>query len=196
MSNDQYGYGPDQRGPYSTPDQRPFGQVPPEHFRQLPPPRRPKRPGRVVGIVVGFCLVAIALVGGCTALVFDGAIGATTGPDSAPVVQPPASKPGPAVPSPTTEPTKPTTKKPSPSTAPRDGILFVGKDVKPGTYRTTVPADSIACYAARLKDTDGGVDSIISNNLYEPGAQAVLTVKRTDYAIEVRCDGARWELVK
>lgn len=194
--NDQYGYGPDQRGPYSTPEQRPFGHVPPESFRQLPPPRKPKRAGRVVGIVVGFCLVAIALVGGCTALMFDGAIDASKG-DSAPHVQPPASEPGPAVPSPTTKPgTKPGTKKPAPPTTPRDGMLFVGKDVKPGTYRTTVPADSFGCYAARLKDTDGELTSIITNHLYEAGAQAVLTVKRTDYAIEVRCDGAKWELVK
>ncbi len=191
--NNQYGYGRDQRGPYSTPDQRPFGQVPPEHFRQLPPPRRPKRPGRVVGIVVGFCLVAIALIGGCTALVFDGAIGATTGPDSAPHVVPTPSKPGPAVPSPTT---KPGAKKVTPAPVPRDGVLFVGKDVKAGTYRATVPADSLACYAARLKDTDGELDSIISNKIYEAGTQAVLTIKATDYAVEVRCDGATWERVK
>lgn len=193
MSNkDQYGYGPDQRGPYSTPEQRPFGHVPPEHFRQLPPPRRPKRPGRVVGIVVGLCLVAIALVGGCTALVFDGAIGATKA-DTAPHVQPTASKPGPAVPTPTT---KPGTKKVAPVTVPRDGTLFVGKDVKAGTYRATVPADALACYTARLKDTDGELDSIISNKIYEAGTQAVLTIKATDYAVEVRCDGAKWERVK
>lgn len=197
MNDNQYGYGPDQRGPYSTPEQRPYGQVPPEHFRpggpirELPKPKR-RRTGRVVAIVVGFCLLGIVTVGSCTALMFDGAIDATSG-DSAPHVQPPVSEPGPAVPSPTT---KPGTKKVAPSTAPRDGMLFVGKDVKPGTYRTTVPADAIGCYAARLKDTDGGIDSIISNNLFEPNTQAVLTVKRTDYALEVRCGGARWELVK
>jgi len=196
--NDQYGYGPDQRGPYSTPDQRPYGQVPPEHFRQggpvreLPKPPKRRRTGRVVVLVVVFCLLGIITVGSCTALMFDGAVDAGKA-DSAPQVKPTESEPGPAVPSPTT---KPGPKKVAPSTVPRDGVLFVGKDVKPGTYRTTVPADSLACYAARLKDTDGGIDSIISNNLYEPGAQAVLTVKRTDYAIEVRCDGARWELVK
>jgi hypothetical protein len=195
--NNQYGYGRDQRGPYSTPDQRPYGQVPPEHFRQqggpvreLPKPKRPRR-GRAIVLAALFCALGVIAFGSCTALMFDGATSASK-TDSSPQVQPTKSEPGPAVPS----PTKPRTKKVAPVTVPRDGVLFVGKDVKPGTYRTTVPADSLACYAARLKDTDGGINSIISNNLYEPGAQAVLTVKRTDYAIEVRCDGARWELVK
>jgi hypothetical protein len=189
--NNQYGYGSNQRGPYSTPEQRPFGQVPPESFRPLPPPRK-RRTGRVVAIVVGLCLLGILTVGSCTALMFDGAIDATKA-DSAPHITPPSTPPGPAVPSPTT---KPGTKKVAPSTVPRDGMLFVGKDVKPGTYRTTVPADSFGCYAARLKDTDGELTSIIANHLYTAGSQAVLTVKATDYAVEVRCDGARWELVK
>lgn len=189
--NQQYGYGPDQRGPYSTPDQRPFGQVPPEHFRQLPPPRKRRRAGKVLLTIFLAPFAVIAGVG--IVLALFSIPRAQQAADNAPHVQPTESEPGPAVPSPTT---KPGAKKVTPAAVPRDGVLFVGKDVKAGTYRTTVPADSIACYAARLKDTDGELDSIISNHLYEPGAQAVLTVKRTDYAIEVRCDGARWELVK
>lgn len=181
--NDQtYGYGAHQQGPYHA-----GGPITP-----LPKPPKRKRPGRVVAIVVGICLAGIVLIGGCTALMFDGAIDAGKA-DSAPQVQPTASEPGTPVPSPTT---KPKSKEVAPTYLPRDGVLFVGKDVKAGTYRTMVPADSFGCYAARLKDTDGGINSIISNNLYEPGAQAVLTVKRTDYAIEVRCDGAKWERVK
>lgn len=146
-----------------------------------PPPRK-RRAGKIVLIVVGVCTLGIIGVVSCTAAMFNGAINAA---DNAPHVQPTDPEPGPAVPT-----TKPVEK--APARGVHDGTLFVGKDVLPGTYVTTVPADSLACYWARLKDTDGELGSVIANKLGEPGGQMVLTIKKTDYAVEVRCDGAKW----
>jgi hypothetical protein len=50
-----------------------------------------------------------------------------------------------------------------------DGIYEVGKDIKAGTYKTTGGAH---CYYAVLRDTKGGIDSIVTNNNI-PGAGIV-----------------------
>lgn len=42
-----------------------------------------------------------------------------------------------------------------------DGIYEAGKDIKAGTYKTKGGAD---CYYAVLRDTKGGLDSIVNNN--------------------------------
>lgn len=64
-----------------------------------------------------------------------------------------------------------------------DGIYLVGEDIKPGTYRGTVTSSMGTGYWARLRDTDGGVNSIIANGL--PGGPFVLTIKPTDKAVEL-----------
>ncbi|NUO56012.1 MAG: hypothetical protein HOV78_05075 [Hamadaea sp.] len=179
-----YGYGRDQRGPYSTPERRPFhqgGHVPPP----VPVGRPAKRPAsKLVIAVVSFCMLGIVGVVSCTAAMFNGAIGAANRADSAPQVAPPASEPGPPVPS-----TKPVEK--APTRGLRDGMLFVGKDVFPGTYSTTVPDGAVGCYWARLKDTDGELESVIANHVAMAGPISI-TVKKSDYAVEVRCEGAKW----
>lgn len=71
-----------------------------------------------------------------------------------------------------------------------DGKWLVPSEVKPGTYRATVPADSLGCYYARLRDTDDGPNSIISNNIVAAGGTATMTVKSTDKAVEVKGCGA------
>jgi hypothetical protein len=69
-----------------------------------------------------------------------------------------------------------------------EGILAVGTDVKPGTYRTTVPEDSFGCYWARLRDLNGGLNSIIANGNAEPGAKVIITIKSTDKYVQLdRC---------
>jgi hypothetical protein len=70
-----------------------------------------------------------------------------------------------------------------------DGIWLVGTDVKPGTYRSSSGGD---CYWARLKNTSGDFDGIITNGT---GANQVVTVKKTDKAFEsTRC--APWTRIR
>lgn len=70
-----------------------------------------------------------------------------------------------------------------------DGMWLVGTDIKPGTYRSS--ADD-SCYWARLKNTNGDLDSILANS---NGGNQVVTIKKTDKAFEsARC--APWTKVK
>lgn len=152
-------------------------------YEQFTPPKPKRRIGRVL-LVLCFAPFAVLLGVGLVMALFSVPL-AHNAADKAPVESTrPSAEPGPKVPAKPVEA--------APQLVPHDGTLFVGKDVRPGTYIATVPADSLGCYTARLKDTDDDIDSIISNHIGEPGAQTVLTVKATDYAIEVRCDGAKW----
>lgn len=62
-----------------------------------------------------------------------------------------------------------------------DGVYLVGEDIKPGTYRGVVDDDM--GYWARLKATDGSLDSIIANAL--PQGPFVITIKSSDVAVEL-----------
>jgi hypothetical protein len=73
-----------------------------------------------------------------------------------------------------------------------DGTYIVGTDIQPGEYRSRTADD--LCYWARLKSTDGGLGSIIANNLSN-GGQQIVTIKRTDKAFETR-DCGTWSRVK
>lgn len=67
-----------------------------------------------------------------------------------------------------------------------DGTHEVGTDIAPGKYKTTGPDPSSiipSCYWARLKNTDGSFDSIITNG--NTRGPATLTVKATDAAVEL-----------
>lgn len=61
-----------------------------------------------------------------------------------------------------------------------DGTFAVGSQVKPGTYRAAVPADSYGCYWERLKGASGDFDEILANGDGDSGAQVVVTVKSSD----------------
>jgi len=61
-----------------------------------------------------------------------------------------------------------------------DGTFAVPSQVKPGTYRTVVPNDSINCYYERLKDASGTFDSIIANNNGSAGSQQIVQIKASD----------------
>jgi hypothetical protein len=101
-----------------------------------------------------------------------GALGCagTTTPDSAP----------PDAPSYTT-----VTKQPLGPGQISDGQLEVGADIKAGTYTTTVPADVLNCYWARLRNFDGELGSIVANGNLKPGAKGRLVVKATDAGVEL-----------
>ncbi|WP_427166947.1 hypothetical protein ACQF4J_26810 [Streptomyces sp. C1-1] len=72
-----------------------------------------------------------------------------------------------------------------------DGEFRVGKDVKPGTYRTTGNSDGM-CYWERAKDAKGEMDSILANDNVT-GASYV-TVKATDKIF--KSNGCKdWEAV-
>ncbi|MFE0518817.1 hypothetical protein [Streptomyces sp. NPDC058954] len=72
-----------------------------------------------------------------------------------------------------------------------DGEFRVGKDIKPGTYRTTGNSDGM-CYWERAKDAKGEMDSILSNDNVT-GASYV-TVKPTDKIF--KSNGCKdWEAV-
>ncbi|GJF06567.1 hypothetical protein [Pseudonocardia sp. D17] len=67
-----------------------------------------------------------------------------------------------------------------------DGTHEVGTDIAPGKYKTTGPDPSSiipSCYWARLKNTDGSFDSIITNG--NTRGPATLTVKASDAAVEL-----------
>ncbi|MGH3519343.1 MAG: hypothetical protein ACRDQ7_18370 [Haloechinothrix sp.] len=65
------------------------------------------------------------------------------------------------------------------NTVPGSGIFVVGEDIEPGTYKTS---GSSLCYYARLRDTSGDFDSIITNaNVDGP---ATVTISSSDGAFE------------
>lgn len=68
--------------------------------------------------------------------------------------------------------------------------LLVPQEIKPGTYRALVPADSY-CYWERLKDTSGSLDAIIANNNVEAGKKATVTISAHDKAFNSR-DCGTW----
>ena len=75
----------------------------------------------------------------------------------------------------------------------QDGMSQVGTDVQPGTYKTKVPEDSIACYYARMS---GPNDSdIIDNSLASPGNTVYVTIKSTDKYFDSKGCGT-WQKTK
>jgi len=65
---------------------------------------------------------------------------------------------------------------------PGDGTFVVGKEIRPGTYRTDGPEDSVIpnCYWARLSGTSGEFDDIITNG--NTDGPATVTVSASDKA--------------
>ena len=161
-------------------------------YQYVPSPKRKRRTGRLVLVAVAAAVLGIVTVGSCSALMFDGAIGAVD--DKAPVILPDLTKPlGTATP--TTRPSPKAVEKAPTNNLPRDGVLIVGKDLKPGVYQGTCPEDTVVgCYWARLKDTDGQLESVLANNVTTTGGKITLRVKVTDYAVEIR-GGNEWKRV-
>ena len=75
---------------------------------------------------------------------------------------------------------------PGPAAAFGDGTLVVGTDIQPGNYKALNTSGS--CYFARLKDLEGGVNSIIANG--NPSGPVTVSIKSTDKAFDSsRCGG-------
>lgn len=64
----------------------------------------------------------------------------------------------------------------------KPGVYLVGIDIAPGEYKVTPDSDSMG-YTARLADLNGGLDSIIANEIYQ--GQGYVQILPTDYAVEV-----------
>jgi len=64
----------------------------------------------------------------------------------------------------------------------KDGRYEVGKELKPGIYKTSGGGDFGGCYWARLKDTDDLLEQIIDNNSSE-GPQTI-RVRSSDAFVE------------
>lgn len=61
-----------------------------------------------------------------------------------------------------------------------DGIWAVGKEVKAGRYRTTVPKDVFSCHWERMRDNAGTTQSTIEEGLSEPGSKVTVTIRAGD----------------
>jgi hypothetical protein len=73
-----------------------------------------------------------------------------------------------------------------------DGTYVVGKEVLPGTYKTTGSANGFPCYWARLKDTSGDFNAIITNG--NPTGPTTVTISQSDGAFQtVGCN--TWQKV-
>src|SRR5258708_4194526 len=159
--------------PYPQPSpQYPPSQPPMHHPPQLKKTRKPLRRGMKIGcgaiaaIVVLVIIIAIATSGGS-----KGSTPTTNTQATQPATQNQSTQ------APTQIPTSKPTAKPAP-TFPQfgDGTYQVGKDIKPGTYRTRV--GSPGCYYARLSGFGGSFGEIMANN--NTDAPAIVTIAATD----------------
>lgn len=85
---------------------------------------------------------------------------------------------------------------PAPATI-SGGVWEVPSEVKPGKYKSVAPGqrgEGWACYWARLRDLDGGLNSIAANGNLDAGEQGILTVKKTDKFLELNGD-CEWKKV-
>lgn len=170
----------------------------PSYRPDLTPPPKRRVPWWAWILVGVFGLPALA-VGGCTAIVAAGSL-ATEAADKAPVIstaapEVPTSTYDPGIQTPPAEaPRPPKPVEQAPSYVPEDGTALVGKDVKPGTYQTRVVEGEFlsSCYWARLDRNGEILDNAISTSV---GARMTVTVRKTDYALEVNCYGAVWKRV-
>src|SRR6266487_4109390 len=173
--------------PPSQPSSYPVYPAPP------PPPQPSRRPGRAtrfqswyreqplfmkVLVWIGVLFVAAAAITGVVQGIQESFAPTSTPTSSqatsAPTPTPTSSR---ATSTPTQVPTPKPTAKPAPSFAHfGDGTFVVGKDIKPGTYRTRT--GSPGCYFARLSGFGGTVGDIISNaNTDNP---AIVTIAASD----------------
>jgi len=61
-----------------------------------------------------------------------------------------------------------------------NGQWLVTRDIRPGTYRTKVPASSAGCTWERNASTDGTTTSVLDSGAGTPGVEIVVTIKETD----------------
>lgn len=176
---------------------QPWGQ-PPQPFGPPPTPQtgRPRWARKRVVIPAAVVLFGIGSAAGAAGSADGGTTaGAKPGPTVTVTAKPVApagdEEPAPEVTVTKTVTAKPKAKpKPKPEPEPKvvgipgDGTFVVGDEVKPGTYKTTGPADSAFpnCYWARLKGTSGDFEDIIANG--NPQGQTTVTIASGDGAFQ------------
>lgn len=74
-----------------------------------------------------------------------------------------------------------------------DGTFIVGKDIKPGTWRSD-GGDGFGCYAARLSGFGGTLKDTITNDISTDGG-LVMTIKKSDKGFQTSGCGT-WKKVK
>jgi hypothetical protein len=81
----------------------------------------------------------------------------------------------------------------APGQIPGDGTFLVGKDIKPGTYRSA-GTSSLACTYTRMKDLSGSLGSIIDSGVQSQGP-SVVTISPSDGAFKTSgCE--TWQLAQ
>lgn len=169
--------------PYIPPSVYPPGTV----FPPAAPPRRRASPVSIAFLVTGILALLAGI--GMMASAAGGAATASPSPSPSPVVVY-VTVPGPPAAAATT--TAPATTGPPPAaTISGGGIFLVPGEVKPGTYRTVVPAGE-HCYWARLRGTSGAFDDIIANGNGDPGERMTVTIKSTDKAFQTEQGCGTW----
>lgn len=126
---------------------------------------------------------ALLLLG--TAVVVNLAIIAAVAHRGDPALPATTRRPVATIPAPAAPPAAP----PGLATTFGEGRFAVGTDIAAGTYRSNGPSGRLDCYWERLKDTSlkdtsGGTDSIIANNLGR--GPATVTIDQRDGAFQTR----------
>lgn len=107
-----------------------------------------------------------------------------------PTTAPAAATPGTPVPSPTPKPVE--VSPPLAAAIAGDGSWLIGKQIKPGTYRT--PGQSTSCYWALRSNLSYSYDATIVSSYGRRGAQTVALGPNARAFITYGC--GRWELVR
>lgn len=160
---------------HHPPQPPPHGAYPPPYATQAPPKKKRRWPWIVGAIVLLFIVVGVANGGGgqATQNTPGVASGVTSGSGGA-VAQAPAQQ----------EAQQQAPAQLAGSFGP--GTHEVGVDIQPGKYKTQGGGVGGSCYWARLKNTDGDFDSIITNgNAQGP---TTVTISKTDGAFETTCE--------
>jgi hypothetical protein len=124
-------------------------QQPPTQRVAAPPPRagHSTKALAVVGVLAFLAGVGFGMVGDEGDASAPAAAGARPAASAKPAASP-KPKPSPA----------------GPATVIREGTWRVGKDIRPGTYRTTGPTyQGGSCYWERLSSMDGTMDAVLAN---------------------------------
>lgn len=174
--------------------------IPPQ-LRVVPPRVQRRRTRRMMGILLGVfagAMAALCVIGGLVATmsgdpaVPDPRVSEVTALPPKSVTSGPVANGEPAKAAPSA--TAPATVATATGGFSDEGTLLVPGEVKPGTYRATVPVNSLNCYWARLSGTSNESGNILANGNAKPGAKVTVTIKSTDKAFHSSGCGA-WSKV-
>ncbi len=179
--------------PQPQPPTQPSYQPPPQQWAPRPAGPAPmplagapasggaSRSGKPWKHIIGYGLTALVCIGiGASTskgAAEDTALRSTATPATHTVTRTVTEKAAP----PTTQAEKPKPK--ASTTIPGDGTFLVGRDIKPGLYRTS----GGSCYWERERDLKGGVHSIIAND--NTSGPTTVQIRSTDKAFKTSgCD--------